>query len=130
MSLFKRSFENHIHNLANQRTESAEISLPKLDFEELLERANTISYHEGSLSILLLKAPAEIKLLLFSLLDEAKLKEFRKPYLRYRKGNRRFNRETTNEKFCRILGLDPENINILRLCHDYFTSSEEKVTAL
>ncbi len=111
MALFKRCFINHINSLARQSSPIEAINI--------LTLINPDNY--GYLTVLLNEAPEEIKCLLRTIFDEKEASSFRAPCVRYKEGkkNSRAKRETTNEKFCRILGYDPKQINLVDMLRQY-----------
>lgn len=121
MALVRTAFGNHIINLANKRTKSPSIvqSVDSLvEGEELVSSSQMVSFSEGSFSVLVASAPAEIQALVRLLVSDT---ESAVEYLKIKKGRRWF-RETTNEYYCRILGLDPKKEDVVSRVRAYFAS--------
>lgn len=128
MALVQSAFANHITNLANRRTATKdEITFSQLVAEDQVD--DDLSYmlpsqpEEATLGALLAQAPSEIKAL-FELLarDGSSAAGYLRTRLRKRVdrvGNERFQlghrklRETTNEHYCRRLGLDESKIDLV-----------------
>lgn len=121
MALVKAAFTNHITNLANRRTAGPEIALSQVTDEEMNQDALSAmlpAEPEGqSLRCLLNNAPQELISLVELLSAEGRdTVQYLRTRLRrqavggaerVRRGRRRL-RETTNEHYCRRLGLDPQ----------------------
>ena len=74
--------------------------------------------NSGFLMRLVREAPTEVRSLLKSLLTsdvEVLRRKFRRP-----KKTKLKPRETTNDRFCELLGLDPNKINVHRMALDHF----------
>lgn len=112
MALFKRVFNNRLHDLANRRTRS----VVEVCFDDL-----ALASTEGQISMLevfpseraleevrvdLIKAPQYVRDALV-LLDE-RPGRLRSRYRKSRPGGRGIHRETLNERLCRLTGYDPE----------------------
>jgi hypothetical protein len=124
MSLVQRAFFNHISTLASKRMGLHEQPVSSLLSEEasseteVWDKLLPSTPEEGTLRTLLASAPAEIKQLAMLLAsDGLSLLGFE----RKRKG-RRLLRETTNEFYCRITGLDPAKYDLVGQVRAYFRS--------
>jgi hypothetical protein len=124
-SLVKTTFFNHISTLAAKHkgvSVKAVSQLPAAEAMSENEVWDTLmpsTPEEGTLRALLASAPAEIKQLAMLLAsDGLSLLGFE----RKRKG-RRLLRETTNEFYCRLLGRNPEQEDIVGRVRAYFRPS-------
>lgn len=129
MALVKRTFENHIHDLATahndqrvEKTVSAFISNDIISTEAWLERHGSVEEALGDVTTLVRNAPREIKKLIELLASDVRLHP---PY--ERKKARGKPRETNNEYWCRVLNdldpmlkLDPNKVDIEERCRRYF----------
>lgn len=119
MALFKRTFTNHIHDLSlgGKRHRSVDASSATIIDQDgaeqnLLDRMIGPFDNEGFLRVLLREAPSEIKDLAKAIIAETIHPALIVHHHRYRI-KRRVVRETTNEKICRTLKLDPDEINVV-----------------
>lgn len=123
MALAKAAYNNHITNLSNRRTATPEVALSQLlpegtMAEDHLNALLPVQPEEATLQVLLAAAPKELREL-FDLLvqDGVTVVDFARSRLR-RHGDRvqrgrRALRETTNEHYCRRLGLDPRGTDLI-----------------
>lgn len=137
MALVQTAFKNHITTLAQKRTALHERPVSQhigaMDVEsEYFTRVMPPQPEEASFAVALADAPEEIKALLrFLLKEDTRNLEFARTRIRRLqlstgdrvKIGRRAIRETTNEFYCRHLGLDPELIDLPQLVRDYFSPS-------
>lgn len=117
MSLVKTAFANHIHTLASKRTAAPDelLNLTAEETEtEALDRLLPAEGEIGSFAMLLANAPAEIKQLIQLLTADVQ------GFTRTKVGRRSL-RETTNEHFCRLLGVDPNTVNMVERVKSYFS---------
>ncbi len=136
MSLVRTTFENYIHDLARRYAMVTETAVSQLGLEdsELDDVWGIIAPsqpEEATLASMLASAPEEISRLMILLAsDSAEALGFyrSRTYVselyggltpRVRRGRRRL-RETTNEYYCRLLGLDPRECNLLNRVREYF----------
>jgi len=100
MSLFKTTYLNHIHQLANKRTlQSAElVDTDLLPFCELGQRDDMMEIAQSA-------TPALRRCLSVVMEQPERL---RQPYRRRLNGHR----ETVNERLCRFAGVDPKKFNL------------------
>lgn len=107
MALYKTAFRNHLHDLASSTITSSGI----FTVGEVEESDGMIEDGQGELAVLLSRAPYPLNLL-FSAIETI---EFNRLLTKDRKrqsyGSVSY-RETTNELFCRLLGLDPLEVNL------------------
>lgn len=105
MSLVKVTFINQITDLANKRTRTLETPICDIaemgNDQELLETLAGAEDGDAELHALLSYAPAEVRLLLAALSSDEGAQRLRRPSRLRQDGTR----ETTNERFCRILGI-------------------------
>jgi hypothetical protein len=105
MALFKRTFINHLHDLANSRTLQTELpfaALTDLAVEEALD-SKTCPFAE--MLRLVTEAPSRVNNLLEHLLADPSA--LRKAYRRQATAI-----ETTNERLCEVSGLDPVTVDL------------------
>lgn len=113
MSLFKRTFQSQIADLANKRTRNSEELLCLEDVEHIqIDMPDT----------LIAEAPEPIREILKVLLHGERLEDLRQPYK-----NTDSHRETTNERLCRLVGIDASKINLVGLLKDYLKSNRMSV---
>ena len=103
MSLFQISFMNHIHNLAKKKTRLTEVPID--DYMSVL-----IGSSVEDVSLLQMSLPKEVRSLLKQLTTTRGQRNLSKPYKSTKKG-----RETTNTRWCRLIGADPGMINMPQL---------------
>jgi hypothetical protein len=103
MSLFKVSFINHVHDLAKAKMRYPEVPID--DFMGVLLGNNL-----EDVSLIQASLPREVRAFLRQLQTERGRKHISKPYTVSKKG-----RETTNKRWCRIVGADPSMINMPEL---------------
>lgn len=123
--LFQVTYINAIHDLARaKRRQIDEIPASQLSdhhpdktFETLLGAANDIQ----TLVALFVKAPIEVKAVVSHLLSDAGQALLRNTPFLWRNGRR----ETTNQRLCRILGLDPTKYDIESLLGDYIYLNDD-----
>ena len=123
MSLVQVSFLNHISTLASKRTATEEVAVSHLAAREGedgadLEKLGGSTPESASFLSLVSGAPEEFKQLILLLADDvSEVTGFkRKSKVKHR---RRF-RESTNEYFCRLLGKDPQDENVVEQLRAYF----------
>ena len=107
MALVKVSYINHIHDLANSKTRNSPELIVPMD-SPVFSRAEP---EEATFFTLLKQLPNELQELLFILLNDAKSI----PMLR----NGR-ERESTNAYLCRLIGVDPEYVNLQAVFKEHF----------
>ena len=114
-----RAFFNHISTLATKRMgvhEMPEASLSTDDDQNVFEELLPPQMEEATLLTLLASAPAELKQLIQLLVsDGLSLLKFER-----KRVGRRLVRETSNEFYCRLLGVDPEKNNLVEQLRAYF----------
>lgn len=111
MALVKRTFANHIHDLASERTAKPPETLAEPDSPSLIQ----VEYSDAMIYTLLTQLPAELKRLVKILLEDSR----NIPMLRSEDGTR----ETRNEYLCRLLGIDPALVNIEDVFREHFAST-------
>ena len=117
MRLFQIAFINHIHTLAKKRTKYREVSVIEADIGDLFDHMKNkmASYEEAG--VMLAQAPAFVRQIIEAF--DAKPEEFRKPYRRRAGG-----RETTNQRVCRIAGLQySAAVNYMAELHSYLQAA-------
>ena len=126
MALFKRCYSNHITDLANERTATkAETSLSDLgvvDDTAFYERAAGQD-DLSAIATLLVGAPKEVVDVLRMFTTDA-ARALREPYDQggRRKRGQVHARETTNERWCRLLGYDPNEVDLPDLVRSFLTA--------
>ena len=101
MKLFKTTYLNHIHRLANQRTANA----PEVAAEDLPTEIPDPDTYDNMLQ-LLNDAPPLLRRCLAAILANPAL--LARPHRRWLKGRR----ETTNEWLAGMIGIDPASANL------------------
>lgn len=98
MALFKRVFNNHLHNLANARTSHPETALAQ---EELETKLDAQPCQLAEMMTMIAEAPAKVRGILKKLIaDPTCLRDT------YRTDG--LIRETFNERLCRLAGVNPK----------------------
>ena len=116
MSLFKLVLRSKIEDLVRANTKQVDDA--RSDLVEVFESPMMIIPDFSNLHALLLKAPKTIKDALELMLDNQAREELCKPFERYENGRR----ETLNDRFCRLLGLDSK-IDVVGDIRTYFASA-------
>lgn len=99
MALFKRVFNNHLHNLANAKTRHPEIAFAQAELDAKLDGE---SCELAEMMTMIAEAPVKVRKLLKKLIaDPTCLRDT------YRKDDGLI-RETLNERLCRLAGLNPQ----------------------
>lgn len=116
-ALVGRAFMNHIFTLARKKEHgfaqsASEVVLGDETPEELLDRCSPAQEETGSFRVLLAQAPREFLSLLKLLAGDGK------EALSFQRAGRR--RETTNEYYCRLLGLNPAERDLVGELRAYF----------
>lgn len=107
MALVKVSFINHIHDLANLKTRN--ISELVVDPESAI--LFRIEPEEATFFTLLKQLPRELQELINILLNDAS----EIPMMCSGR-----ERETTNDYLCRLIGVDPEHVNLQAVFREHF----------
>lgn len=107
MALVKVSYIRHIHDLANSRTRNSAELMVSID-SPIFSRAEP---EDATFFTLLRQLPSELQELLSILLNDAK----DIPMLRDGR-----ERETTNAYLCRLIGIDPEHVNLQAVFKEHF----------
>jgi hypothetical protein len=105
MKLFKTTFLNHIHQLANRRSANA----PEMAVEDPLGHHQAVEPRDPDtydMQQLLDAAPPLLRRCLAAILANPKL--LARPHRRWIKGRR----ETTNEWLAGMIGIDPSSVNL------------------
>lgn len=118
MALFKRTYLNWIHDLANKRTKSVqEVSYERAPSAEddgaasVLDRAVCPAGDLAQVRVLVAAAPEYVRRALELFTTEDGLRRLRSSY-RLRAAGDRLVRETMNDRLCRLLGLDARAVNV------------------
>lgn len=124
MRLFKTSFLNHIHQLSKDATcrrveVRAEDVVPEAegDAQDLWSRLGW-SHDAGEYARLIAEAPATVKPLITALLFGPPSRALRALY----RVNPDGTRETTNERLCRLVGIDPATMDLATELRSYLRS--------
>lgn len=129
MSLYKRAFSNHLHDLSNyasHQTENVAKSSDEEEGDDLIESAVGEYSNDGEIQNLIQNAPEHVRQVLEVLakpVNESPLEAPRK----FRFGTEKvpisdgglYNRETTNERVCRVLGWDHTEVDAVGLAKSY-----------
>lgn len=108
MALVKVTFINHIHDLSKVRTRLPEEALPPeaMAFQGVVQS-------EAPFFTLVKQLPGELVALIEHLLSD-------KPKPAYKQFPDH-TRETTNQYLCRLLGIDPNAVNLATVFREHFT---------
>lgn len=127
MKLFKVIYANRITNLANAKRKSVPQSLftdlGTAEHEFSLERlSNILGTDQGIayINALIAQAPEEVKKLLRLFCSEDGLKQLQN--VPARDLTTLEHRESPNQFFCRLVGLDPKQVNLVKLTRDLLTA--------
>ncbi len=108
MSLFKTTFQNQIHDLASARTKQQQVYE-----EEESKEASLIDFNAGELLSLISKLPWYLQNFINLTLSDAS-----KPPRLLKQDKER---ETNNEYYCRLLGIDPREYDLEHLLKSQLT---------
>jgi len=138
LCLVRTTYLNHIrHTLAGKMLHGCEMVISQMGVEDLglddvWAGIAPPQSEEATLAVMLAQAPSEIKQLICLLVgDGSEALGFSRSrnrisrtasgkVLRVRRGRRQL-RETTNEYYCRLMGLDPGRYDLLGLVRGYFS---------
>lgn len=119
MSLFQRAVLNRYTDIARKRGKLREVPLSDLGDDNsdqpLLERLCGAESGGQMLACLLTEAPKEIRALLRAIATPEGAARLRAPYRRTMSG-----RETTNERLCSLVGLDPSKVKLSTMIRLHF----------
>lgn len=131
MALYKTAVNNMVNTMSMKATahrdfwvdidpdgRAAQDGAP-LTWEDVASRLLPAEMHGGDFAVLLAEAPYEVQLLVSAFFDDNLIEELRGARLRDTE-DRFARRETTNEFFCRVLGLDPATVNLPALLKEHF----------
>lgn len=123
MSLYKTSLRNHFHDLAfAYKGEKDLICLAVDSDEEYSDILNGLPGGEpnnGMLNIILSEAPREVRELVRVLCTDASR------FCQSKKRRNSSGRETTNEFLCRVMGYNPEKVNLRKMVQDCLSTEGE-----
>lgn len=119
-ALFKTTFHRHIIDLSNDKRESKEVCVSQIaspDSDGSTELETLLGSVEGEQTamVLLRSMPTELRQLWRFLRSQDGRDKLRQP--RRKEGGVR---ETTNEHLCRLLGMDPEIVNLEDMARQHF----------
>lgn len=121
MALVKTTFYRHIAGLAEKQmmvkeTPASQLRREEQTEEQYLDGVAPSQGELGSMATLIASAPQEIKTLVLALANDGA------EFLGYKreKKHRRALRETNNEYFCRLVGLDPKEYDFVGQVESYF----------
>ena len=117
MRLFQLCFRSRIEDLVRANTKQVDDA--RSDIVEVYESPAMIVPDMSNLHALLIKAPKDIKDALALMLDEKAREELVKPFVKYDNGRR----ETLNDRFCRLLGLDASKTDIVSSIRMHFQAT-------
>lgn len=115
MSLFQLCFRSKIEDLVRQNTK--QIDDARSDIVEVFDGEAILELDSFNFQSLMMKAPQIIKDALQLLTDQKAREELAKPFTKHENGRR----ETLNDRFCKLLGQDPNTINITEQLRMYFS---------
>lgn len=112
MSLFQRTFINHIHDLSKRRTLQTEQTFSSMAVDDATENSilDRLGFSESlsEVAAVLWDAPKPVLDALSVLMSDRGRRALQSHYRRRLNGTR----ETTNERLCRLVGCDPKSINL------------------
>jgi len=114
MSLFKLVLRSNIEDMVRKNTKQVDDA--RSDLVELNDNPNMVLPDFSNLHALLIKAPKAIKDVLALMADDKQREELQKPFTKYDNGRR----ETLNDRFTKILGLDPK-VDVVGEFKSYFS---------
>jgi DNA-directed RNA polymerase specialized sigma24 family protein len=121
MRLFQVSYANHIHNISIKRTRTPEVLFedlaPNPEVRERIMDKVLQSNDDAEMALVLAGAPREVRAVIAGL-EAADGATLRKPYQR-RKGQR----ETQNERLCKLGGLDPNTVDVVLALKTYLVNT-------
>lgn len=121
MSLFRRSYTNHIHDLASRRSRTLEVAVSDLDpveqsHAQVFENT-TPAYNAAREAEVVDLAPDGIREVLQLYNNDPASPKISARFRVRRDGSR----ETLNERFCRLSGCDPDKCNLVNSVYQYLT---------
>jgi len=115
MALFKRTYINHLHDISKKRTKQIDVAISSIVSDEHVTDFFERNGGEDDDFSNLLLAPELVKATLFALSRPSAIKVLRSRYRKYADGTR----ETTNERLCRLVGLDPSMFSLHSVLRSY-----------
>jgi hypothetical protein len=115
MRLFQLCFRSKIEDLVRANTKQVDDA--RSDILEIYDGDAILIPDFSNLHALLIKAPQVIKDALALMADDKLREELVKPFAKYDNGRR----ETLNERICRLLGQNPNTIDIVKQMRVYFS---------
>lgn len=110
MRLFQVTFINHIHDLAKQDSHLPSLSMEEIPIPDICDHSPATLLAELS------QAPAPINQLLSLVATDKGRAKLRSQYRVRPDGYR----ETLNDRWCRLLGLDPAIVDLPTMLTEYF----------
>jgi hypothetical protein len=120
LNTYKASFKNHIHDLANKRTrQPVELQLLSMspDDNDYSERFVPGVPEMQTLAAKIAKAPVRVREVLQLFASDDECKRMRAPYRVRIDGQR----ETLNDRLCRLAGFDPDIVDLVSSLKIYFS---------
>lgn len=124
MRLFQTAFHNHIHTLSSkqssmgERVETIRTEEGEHDSEYIVDNVVGEVTNSGRLAVLLDQMPEEARELVISMATDDPGK-FRQERIRCELKRGLTIRETTNEYWCRIMGYDPDEVDLPTVLRTY-----------
>jgi hypothetical protein len=124
MSLYQRTYVNHIHDLSKRRTRAPEeitssVLMPGAeDDTPLWDRLNFGQPELATLHTMIAQAPATVRAVLSLLSTDEGRQRLARPYR-----VRTVGRETLNERLCRLVGVDPTSTDLVGAIQGYFATA-------
>jgi hypothetical protein len=115
MSLFKLVYRSRIEDLARAATKQVDQAAGDIVAEDWRHFALQ-DFDTSELQIFSQQAPKEVRALLALMCKDEGREALRADPVRKDSGSR----ETLNERFCKLLGLDPSKVDVVRMTKDYF----------
>ena len=114
MRLFQLCFRSRIEDLVRAHTK--QIDDARSDIVEAFDGEAVLLPDSFTFQSLVEKAPQIIKDALALFVNDKLREELQKPFVRYDNGRR----ETLNDRFCKLLGTDPNTIDVAGQLKSYF----------
>lgn len=116
MSLFKLCFADKITDLSRGKTKQQDDA--RSDIVDIFDGDAVQSPDPSNFNLLVAKAPKLVRDTIALLTSETHRDELAKPYAKQANGRR----ETLNQRICSLMGLDPEQIDVVRETRTYFAA--------
>jgi len=122
MALFKTAFTNHIHDLSKKRSRN-EFVVNESDLGAEMHEVESLMFSElPDTSLIVSRLPPLLRALIHAIQNDPRARS--ENYRLHRDDTR----ETTNERLCRIVGVDPTSIDLLGTLRQYLRGEAPGLT--